>query len=156
MKQKIKIIQSYQCPICKQQYETEKEAQECLNIGIEKSVALVGDIVELNAGYGWFDGDKRWVINPNVNLKGIKSHGNCFGKCCTYAFYYVITKIENDTDRHKLKYHVFTNAMTGKQGHRNGYTFSETHITPKKIKNVPKFVLKDSKKLIGKKAGDLL
>lgn len=152
----VKTIMTYQCPICREKYKTKKGAQECLDIGMEKPIASVGDIVELDAGYGWFDGDKRWIINPSVKLRGIKSHGNCFEKCCTYAFYYVITKIENDIGRHKLKYHVYTNAMTLASGHSRGFTFTETHITPKIAQNVPKFVIKNSKKLIGKDGKYLL
>lgn len=73
------------------------------------------------------------------------------------GFYYVITVIDQDPDDlHRLRFHVYTKAMAGKQGHESGYTFTGTHTALKKIKNPPRFVVIDSKKLIAQEAGYLL
>lgn len=147
-------ITYFQCSYCKQQYANKQQAIDCEKQPIEKPCVEVGQIVEMCFGYGWFDGDKRWVINlDKKNAPRITEHGNCFDRCCTMGFYYVVTAIEKDKiDPHRLKYHVFTKAMTGKQGHEGGYTYFDRHVTPSPIFSAPEFVKKDSKSLIGKKS----
>lgn len=134
--------------MCQSEFGDKDEAQACLDRGVEKTDLKVGDIVEVKYGYGWFDGDKQWVINPDVDHS---KHG--FDKSCSWGFYYVITAIE--PDKHRLKFHVMTNAMTGSHGHRHGYTYLTGHCTPKKI-NAPKFVKFDAINLIGFKSDRLL
>lgn len=148
----MKIVDKYICEICNKEYDNLIDADICEKQGIEKSLFKVGDIVYVKAGYGWYDGDKRWIINPKEKIKKNPKHGNCFGKCCTMAFYYVITTIDQDpSEPHRIRYHLYTNAMSGKEGYQEGYTRVDTHYTPELIKNPPKFVIRDSKKLIGKK-----
>ena len=142
----MKVIEIYACPRCKKQYTTKEEATECMNSNNTPKFE-VGNIVELKYGYGWFDGDKRWVINPDVDMS---KHG--FGEDCSMGFYYVITVIK--IVDHEVRYYVATNAMTGESGHNGGWT-ADTHYPPKLI-DAPKFVVKDSKKLIGKKIKWLL
>ena len=151
----MKTITRFVCEICNEQYDNARDAEKCEQQGIEKALYKTGDIVEITKGFGWYDGDKRWIINPKV--KRNPKHGNCFGKCCLMVFYYAITAIDQDPDEpHRIRYHLFTNAMSGKQGYKEGYTRAETHYTPKIIKNPPKFIVKDSKKLIGRKSKFLI
>ena len=87
----MKTMNRFLCQICKKEYFNVHDAEKCEQQGVEKPLFKVGAIVYARAGYGWYDGDIRWVINPNVKIGGNPKHGNCFGKCCTMAFYYVIT-----------------------------------------------------------------
>lgn len=139
-----KTIVTYACQICDLTYRTEQEAVICETQMPDKRILEVGDIVSCPGRFGWFDGDIAWVVNPD-------------GKKGDLAFYYVVTHIDGDEDNaHRTRYHLFTNAMTGKQGYKSGYTFNVGHITPRKAVNPPANVVKDSKDLIGKKAKHLL
>ena len=140
---------TYVCPICGSEYETEQEANDCINRTGEK-VAEVGDIVEVRYGYGWWDGKDEWVINPDVDTS---KHG--FSKDRSYGFYYVVTYLEID-EGHRIRYHLATGAMTGVNGHASGYTYTSGHCAPKKIENPPVAVVEDSKRFIGKKAKGLI
>jgi len=140
----MQVIEKFVCPICHTQYDIKAEAQACLDRSVEKTSLTLGDIVEVKYGYGWFDGDKKWVINPDVDMS---KHG--FSKDCSMGFYYVITHIE--PDKHRLRFHVFTKAMTGTQGHREGYTYLRGHYTPVKI-DAPEDVVLDSVDLLGLKS----
>lgn len=148
----------YKCEICRTEYPTEKECFECENQPLDKPTVSVGDIVTLAYGFSWYDGDKNWVINPENeygrNEECPNGHGNCFSECCTMGFYYVVTAIKNH--EHRVQYHVFTKAMTGKNGHHGGYIYDERHINPKLVKNPPKKVVASSKDLIGKESSFLL
>jgi hypothetical protein len=150
----------YKCEICSEEYTTEKECLECESRKLDRPKLAVGDIVSIRFGYGWYDGDRDWVINPEKEFtkRGgtcpTSGDGNCFGECCTMGFYYVITKISHE--QHRVKYHVFTKAMTGKQGHHEGYTYEEMHYTPTLVPNPPKKVVSSSKDLIGKESDYLL
>jgi len=148
----------YQCEICKELYDTKHEAILCEEKKFEPTVK-VGDIVFARAGFGWFDGDERWIINfkklgmytnPGFMPGKTKNHGNCFGPCCTYLPYYVVTAITHDKrDPHEVYYHLATKFMTGKQGYQGGYTHDEGHWKPMVIRVPPPFIVKDSKSLIG-------
>lgn len=158
----------YRCGVCRKPFSRRADALVCENKGVEKAVADVGDIVFATCGFGWFDGDKAWVSNPQVRRFAHytphpvrkpcpRGDRNCFAECCCYKFFYVVTAIDlDDQDDHRIRYHLFTLAMTGKNGHANGYTFNEGHFTPEKVAKPPVAVLKASKKLIGKKSRRLL
>ena len=147
-------VTKFMCAICKKQYDTEAEALKCEAQGFEPRFKI-GDIVFAIAGFDWFDGDKRWISNPDVLKNKKHKRGNCGGACCTYQFYYVITHIDSEEgDGHRPRYHLFTNAMTG--GYRSGFTFDIDHYTPVLVKNPPPFVVKDSKNLIGTRTAHLL
>lgn len=154
---KAKTITTYPCPICGKEYDTREDAEKCYAKGF-KPKFKVGDIVFAKAGFRWYDGKKTWVSNPSVQEN--PEHGNCFGHCCTYRFYYVVTLIDKSDsphdDSHRVRYHLYTMAMSGKQGHTKGWTFDEHHLIMGKVKNPPALVFADSKKLIGKKASFLL
>lgn len=140
------VIEKFICPICMRQYDIKIDAIICMNSN-ETPEFEVGEVVELKYGYSWFDGDRNWVINPDVDMS---RHG--FSKNESIGFYYVITAIENV--EHKVRYYVATNAMTGKKGHRGGWT-TKNHYYPKKIE-APQQVIEESKKLIGIKLDYLL
>lgn len=144
----MEVITKFFCPMCMNKFDHREQAQACLDRAVEKTDLKVGDIVEVKYGYGWFDGDKKWVINPDVDRS---NHG--FTKDRSMGFYYVITHIE--TEQHRLRFHVVTKAMTGENGHRHGYTYLTGHCTPKKI-NAPESVKFDAVDLIGFKSDHLL
>lgn len=132
------------CLICGKQYGSEREAVICETQPVDPRLVQVGDIVTGQQIFGWFDGDEAWVVDPNAKKGDI-------------AFYYVVTHIDgDDQDPHRVRYHLFTKAMTGKQGYRSGYTFNRHHISIKKAAKWPSNVERDSKDLIGQKSDRLL
>jgi hypothetical protein len=139
----MEVITKFFCPMCNSEHNQKADAQSCLDRGLDKTDLKVGDIVEIKYGYGWFDGDKNWVINPDVDRS---KHG--FSKKESMGFYYVITAIE--PHEHRLRFYVITKAMTGEYGHKGGYTYLTGHYAPKKIK-APENVVLDAVDLIGTK-----
>jgi hypothetical protein len=124
----------FACDICDAEYDNEAGALACEARGKPNLIVAVGDIVFGSAGFGWFDGDKKWVSNPTVSLKRKcpKGDGNCFDDCCTYRFYYVVSAIDVDPeDSHRPRYHLITGAML--KDYRVGYTFNTGHVTPRKV-----------------------
>jgi hypothetical protein len=159
---KVKRLDVFQCPVCKTDYSTRQEAEACLSRGVDSPIVKVGDIVILQYGYGWFDGDIRWVINPEVRVNpGLepsprvrpcpKKKGNCFDSCCTMGFYYVVAAI--DLSGHRTRYHALTKALSGKIRPAGGWTFNTGHVRPQLVKRPKRFLVKDSADLIGQKAG---
>ena len=155
------VTVSWWCDICGKHYPKMADAEACESRGVvEQKGFQVGDIVLVRAGFGWFDGDVAWVENYKRNtINGVlqrnPEHGNCFGECCTYRFYYVLTAITPDTgvngDLHRLIYHLETLAMTGQQGYRKGYTVGGVgHVTMEKPKHPPPAqVVEEAKALVG-------
>ena len=152
----------YRCK-CGKESERKYDAALCCLPSLRSSFK-VGDIVTMNYGRGWFDGDIRWVVNPGVVLNPgplpsplsrvpPPNHGNCFAKCCTMGFFYVITAIDRsidpDDDLERPRIHLLTKAMTGKEGYRQFYNYEE-YLT--KVRNPKRFLLQDSKDVIGEKA----
>lgn len=153
----MKTVTQYQCEVCHRLYDNEALATRCeSNIDIPKF--QVGDIVTARAGFGWYDGDLAWIGNPDADTQRIRnSHGNCFGDCCTYSFYYVITSIDRSPEQlHRMRYHLETLAMSGKMGYRRGYTFNSGHCSIVKVQAPPSIVIEQSKGLIGHQATGLL
>lgn len=162
------IERVYRCPICRVAYDSLAQAERCEARGAERARFVVGDIVLAGAGFGWFDGDPRWVANfsrlggtrDQVLQRGICPHDtdNCFSDCCTYAFYYVVTVVDVDErDGHRVRYHVFTKAMTGAQGYRSGYTFNSGHVGLRHVApSRATFVRRDAIDLRGSRSDTLL
>lgn len=151
----------YICEGCGKQYDRIVKAQECESKDPGEQLVEPGDIVTARYGFGWFDGDRRWVVNPDVKLRHRdgkevcpNGNGNCFSKCCTYGFYYVVTAV--DTHNHRTRYHLRTRAMGGKTGYRGGYTYTDDHITPKKVGSPSDFLVRSGRGLVGEKCKGLL
>lgn len=142
--------ESFICSRCIRAYPTLNEAIACEAVPFSPKFQ-VGDVVTCRAGFGWFDGEASWVVEP----KRDEDHGNCFGGCCTKSFYYVVTAIDGDPNQlHRVRYHVFTQAMSEQSGYRSGYTFDEGHWTPKLVE--PRPSLHGIAELLGLKAEHLL
>lgn len=166
----MKTTERYACESCGTEYRTRAEAAQCeARAAAIKPTVSVGDIVTARAGFGWYDGDRKWITNANKvdpqrhgNPGPFKRHecphgdGNCFSECCTFSFYYVVTHIDAEAESHRPRYHLVTNAMTGKQGYHAGYTYDEDHVAPKLATRVPRHVRLTSRALIGEKATSLL
>lgn len=155
----MKIVTMFQCEFCKALHDNRDDATQCESGADKEPVLKVGDIVTGRSGFGWFDGDLLWVSNPGVyeNKDRPTDHGNCFGACCTFDFYYVVTAVDRGEDfhhyakGHQIIYHLETEAMSGDQGYRSGYT-CRAHIEMTVVPDPPTAVVEASKKLIGHKA----
>ena len=128
----MKVLEQYQCEICKTIYDEQADAESCEALGLDKAAFEVGDFVvtdgETYGRFGWYDGDPAWVIEKEEGL-----HGPC--KC--YSLIYVVTAItpsSNDWDQHGLCYHLATKGMSGEQGYRQGYTSIKGHYGLHKVK----------------------
>lgn len=151
------------CSTCEESYDTFQKALNCES-QTDESQFNIGDIVTTVRGhYGWFDGDKSWVIDPTGGKKErdlLKKYGlkpDKFHGTRTLHFYYVITDIDRDpANKHKVRYHLHTRAILYSNKPKSGYTFNEGHIPIVLIKDPPKQIVKRSLQLIGKKAVELL
>lgn len=155
-------ITRYRCDICKREYPTLAEAEKCEAVKVEPEFSP-GDIVFSKGGFGWYDGSKDWVSNPDVATRRGKcpnGNGNCFEPCCTYLFYYAVTAVGvykwAGQIEHRAQYHVRTLAMTVKSGHGGGYTNAETHIGLTLVPDPPEIVKKQVRALIGWESKHLL
>ena len=153
----------YQCEICGKKYNTEIEAIKCERTPYNPKLK-VGDIIKISQNFGWFDGDKKWIRNPNVGPKNgpmkrlpcPNGNSNCFEECCCYSFYWVVTAIDRDPQGlHRPRYHIFTEAMTGNMGYHSCYVF-DTHLNPEKIEFPPSYIVETSKKYFGMRSEYLL
>lgn len=160
------VVKHYACSHCRTEYRSEPEAIACEATGLPEPRLRVGDVVFAGAGYGWFDGDPRWVSNPDM-LFGAKRHRdgrNCFEPCCTYRFYYIVTAIDRMYDNkqdhwrsdHAVRYHVRTLAMSGEQHRVGGWTCDEGHIRLQRVRKVPDYVRATGQALLGQKSDWLL
>lgn len=174
----MKVTTKFICEICNQQHDTEAAALACEALGgVERAKLQVGDIVFVRSGFGWMDGSVSWVANADNfdlrrNAEGIitvmsqrnaliaKNHKyptNCFDSCCTLKFYDVVTHVDlDDTNKHRVRYHVATMAMSAKTGYHAGWTYDSGHYTPRRVDNPPSIVVEQSKALLGRKAKGLL
>jgi hypothetical protein len=140
----LEIQLAFICPICGRIWPTAKLAQSCLDQGFEKVDVKPGDIVQVGGHrYGWYDGDSAWVDPETVKQR----------KMDLFALYYVVTAITYPPDRHswtgdllawasnaddnyaghRAQIHVETPAMSGKEGHRIGYTYTSGHYRCSKV-----------------------
>ncbi len=166
------IVTRWACNECRAQYDNENEARACENRPLQPPIVAAGDIVTVKAGFGWFDGDRSWVLNADaVDPKKIggetplrllypkrkcpNGDGNCFGDCCTFVFLYVVTHISLDPGTHRVRYHLVTPAMSGRQGYRVGWTCYPGHHLPVRA-NVPAAIVREGAALIGTVAEHLL
>lgn len=126
-------VTMHRCPLCLEIYDTREEADACAGQGMlaqtEETALRVGDIVIAGrARFGWFDGDPAWVAEKWDAGRGQGLH-NAGGM----TLYYVVTAITgeypgfNPNHRHDAHHssvfvRLATNAMTGEQGYRSGWT----------------------------------
>lgn len=164
----VKVVR-WRCSFCGEEYKSAERARDCEALGFNPTVK-VGDIVTCGGGFGWYDGDRRWITNPDVDLDIEKHHGrrkksNCFDVCCTYLFYYVVTSIDGDhlmtcgrrgrpVDAHRPRYHLFTRAM--KMGYRSGVTYDEGHYAMTKVKDPSAYLVSSARGLLGLKTERLI
>lgn len=177
----------FSCGLCHSTYKTFEEADGCYQQGFHPNFS-VGDIVHNYPRFGWFDGDEKWapLTAKTPWGKDLEKPLHDFIYVVTavdFDFYcdnWTSTYREPDPRRegetrpstdadaflyrrlnsgHRVRYHVFTLAMTGKQGYRSGYTFDKHHVTlhlldQKEYEWAKKEALEHN--LIGQKAGNLL
>lgn len=146
------IKPTFICPTCKRKYPDHDAAVKCANSD-ETPKWEVGQIVTFGDRFGWYDGERDWVTNPDI-VPDMYASGR------GYSLYYVITAITKDRWQneyaHQLRYHVETMAMTGKKGYRGGYTSRSGHFTPRLVTNPPQIIQDQAKQLIGHKFDHLL
>lgn len=108
-------ILHYACSICGTIYKTEQEAVHCESKGREEPKFNVGEFITVDqedyGTFGWYDGDPNWVTSKP---RGLHPHDGP-----QYSLIYVITAITQYG--HRLKYHLATKGMSGKQGYRSGW-----------------------------------
>lgn len=154
-------ITAYKCPTCGHLYETQEAVEYCYNSTGEQEFS-VGDVVVIERGYGWYDGDPAWVLDR----EGYEFHGEK-----TYRMYYVVTAVDLDLHPnsyqevgpckekvrgHRLRYHVASRAWNGKDGYYIGWNVTGgTHFhmmrTTLKAANLP-----GAEALLGRKTSHLL
>jgi hypothetical protein len=147
------------CPVCGRHHAAYPLLKACMQ-STEKPAAQVGDIVMIENGYGWFDGDEAWVYGRN----GYKFHQKP-----TLQFWFVVTAItgyaghrshrpEGEPDLHRLSYHVQTLAIkNGQSGGMGGWTTMTRHIPFKTAtRKPPEAVVEASRGMIGRTFNNLL
>jgi hypothetical protein len=139
----------YICEGCNREYVRRKDAEDCEAQGMPTSEFKKGDIVMLkHTPYGWYDGDKDWIAQT---VKAASHDG------FLYSFFYVIGKVTKDDvngrpDPHNLRYHLFTKAMTN----RNGWTSPTGHWPIVRAENVPAKVAAEAKAFRGRTTDRLI
>lgn len=132
----------YQCPVCKSLYDTSVEATACFNT-TEKAEFQVGDLVTMYPRYGWYDGDKDWVLST-VSEEHDKGRNR-------YEFLYVVLRVgSNLRYPHETNYWVRTLACGQKYGWtgRNHYRLSR--LTDDRLSQLPDHVIKAAAGLAAK------
>lgn len=106
------IAPVYLCPVCGTGYVNKLQAIACRD-STPEPVAKPGDMLLLQLGYGWYDGDPAWVIENG----GYKFHNQP-----THAFWFVVTSIDSyarpkplvgDREAHEWRYTVASKALQG-------------------------------------------
>lgn len=138
----------YFCPKCHRPYKAEADAREC-DASDVAPVYEVGQIVRIDVGYGWFDGDEKWLIKDGKD-----------GSRQLYAAYFVITAIDYDRSNgwhaHDPRYHIKTLGIkNGNPTGLAGHTFLKTHTPLIRVKQDPVLVAEGAK-FIGKKSERLI
>lgn len=161
------VAELFSCDVCHKTHNSYQRALDCEFTEPNLLNVKVGDIVTAQFGFGWYNGDKRWLVNPELELTGsilvgdmsvpVRKKGkcpnhslswNCFDRCCTWGFYYVVTDMRLRKNSHLMIYSVRTGAMEEPNGHIGGWTGSN-HVRLTAVTDPPPFVVEDSKRLIG-------
>lgn len=161
---KRKPIPGFICDVCGRVHPSLRAAEVCGGAWQEPKHA-VGDIVVMEFGYGWFDGDPDWVLQNRGYA------GNSDVK--THAFWVVVTDItakderhvslNGEPDAHKFIYHVATLGLKNGMELYGGWTTPDTHKalgawsdTSLNKLEPPPSVVKAAKALVGKRFDRLL
>lgn len=134
------------CDVCDTEYASQAAAEACEEMPFPEKTADVGDIVLVGRGFGWNDGDDKWIA-PEKKGSSVRT------------FYYVVTAVDREPRSnalHRWRYHLATLAMSGSSGYRIGYTFDVGHYKPERVASPPEAVVAASKALLGKKATSLI
>ena len=136
----------YQCEYCNSRYDTAEEAQRCEQEAERETIDFqVGDIVTCSKGMGWLDTDNlAWVA---TDVPGRSYSGR------VYTLYYVVAQVKRFRDEHEYRYWVITNALSGNQGHRAGWT-GKHHYRLTKVENPPEQVVLESKLILSSEIKD--
>jgi hypothetical protein len=139
----------YFCPKCSRIYGSEGAARTC--DGSDRPAEFeVGQIVRIDVGYGWYDGDPKWLILNTGDHHGRKTHD---------AFF-VVTAVDYDrSDRwhaHDPRYWVKTLGIkNGNPTGMGGYTYPATHVKLHPVEQDP-ILVAEGAKYIGEKSGGLI
>lgn len=156
----VKTITTHICGKCGNEYgdDSMRSAVECCLPPL-KLPYKVGQIVTTGQGFGWADGDRRWIVNPQVHgdrpleqayrVPACKDgNGNCFNSCCCMIFYYVITEIERLDSPNGAILTLHTKAMTGASGYASSTHSAEQSWGPKIVKRTLTWLRRDAAKLL--------
>lgn len=171
---------AWECEVCTTRYATPELATACEAQTRDQPQFQPGDVVTVGKCWGWFDGDPHWV----ANLKRVDPHGtgktrkqrahacphgdrNCFGDCCNYSFYYVVTAVDREPARsayrpethineHRWRYHLLTGGRKHGDAPATGFTFDHGHWAPERVARVPKHIRVAIPGLIGRRTDRLL
>lgn len=103
----------YLCPLCGAGYFSEGEAVACRN-SAPVPAAKPGDMLLLQLGHSWYDGDPAWVIENGGYIFHHPPN--------THAFWFVVTSVDTprvmrplygEPDAHQWRYTVVSKAMKG-------------------------------------------
>lgn len=115
------------CPKCKAMHDTQTEARKC-DASDEAPAIAVGEIVLIDVGYGWYDGDVNWLVLNTDTFHGRPTH----------SAFFVITAIDYDRggyQPHSPRYHVKTRGiLNGNPTGLAGYT-GGSHKTMRRVRN---------------------
>lgn len=160
------MIGYYKCEVCRKVYTKPKLAEAC-EAQVVQPLWQPEQIVTCSPCYGWYDGDPAWISNMATKGRGCEYPGsNCFGPCCNYLFYWVITAITISQDdlyafshplnkivEHSWLYHLATRAIVHAHGYSGGWTRPDGHFTPSLVSSPPQL---DTTGLIGREFKHLL
>lgn len=115
----------FMCRVCGALHDTSEAAGKCGDGFFQEPQYKVGDIVPMELGYGWHDGDPNWVLKT----PGHNSHGTA-----TMMFWFVITAITGkpnrggvDQEAHTPAYHMATLAIHNGLKLFGGWNTPATH-----------------------------
>jgi len=130
------------CPNCWRHYPNKPAAEKCFATN-EELVHKPGDMLLVDVGYGWYDGDVKWLVDRG---KANTSSGR------TYAAYFIVTAANHV--EHRARYHIKTLGI--KNGNPTGLCgwTSATHKTGTPI--VRPDLAEEAKQFIGETYDHLL
>ena len=127
---------------CRRWYESEAECAKCM-ASDEKADVEAGDIVLIDIGYSWYDGDVKWLVLNTGTFHDKKTH----------SAYFIVTGVSHE--EHRLHVHVKTLGIkNGNETGLEGWTTKGTHKNYKKV-DKPELA-KEAQQFIGQMSKHLL